>query len=205
MTVREADGRSWFIYWATVSDDGMRLVVTYHGGCSTNTRRCTGGADWLDVSSGSLERCQGQEFEASGCTGQVHGMLEPYGNGFVAARGLPAVGIVDRDLHQMRLVQTRLRTHMMDFALSGGTLYALGDCAKGTGLRAVLIERGTSRRLGPRWLCGERIMVTRRTLAIATTGRFAAGAVTLVDRGTGRVIRELSVASDPVDVVAGLR
>jgi hypothetical protein len=203
MTVREADGRSWFIYWATTSDDGRRLVVTYHGGCSNNTRRCTGGADWLDVTSTGMLRCPEQEFPASGCTGQVHGMVEAYRDGFVAARGLPAIGVVDHDLRQVRLLQTHLRTHLMDFALSGRTVYALGDCAKGTGLRAVSIEADTSRRLGPRWLCGERIAVGRRTLAISTIGRFTTGTVTLLDRGSGRVIRELSVASDPVDVVTG--
>jgi hypothetical protein len=45
VTVREADGRSWFVYWAAFSVDGTRLVATYHGGCNGEyLRRCTGGA-----------------------------------------------------------------------------------------------------------------------------------------------------------------
>jgi hypothetical protein len=87
----------------------------------------------------------------------------------------------------------------MDFALSGTTLYALGDCAKGTGLRAVSIETGASRRLGPQSLCGERITATRRALVVATTNRFDASVVTVFNILTGRVVRRLGLSSDPLD------
>lgn len=203
-TVREADGRSWFVYWSALSADGRRLVVSYHGGCYPEyIKRCAGGADWLDITSGALNRCQAQEFPSSGCGGQVHGMIEPYRNGFIAARGLPSVAVYDRDLRLTRLVQTRLRTHLMDFAISSDVLYALGGCAKGAGLRAVSIRSGTSRRFGPSSLCGQRITVTPRAIVVATTSRNDTSALTVVERLTGRAVQRLNLGSDPLDVVAG--
>ena len=186
VTVREAGGRSWLVYWAAFSGDGSRLVITYHGGCNPDyIQRCTGGADWLDVSSGALERCQGQEYQSSGCSGQVHGMIEPFVNGFVAARGLPAVAVLDRDLRQVRLVQTRLRTHLMDFTLGGGTLYVVGDCAR---VRAY----GRSQLRAVRRAASDRdryaVSGSRRPSARSRsprTGRFATRSVSLVDRRTG--------------------
>lgn len=204
VTVREADERSWFVYWGALSADGKRLVVSYHGGCNPEyVQRCTGGADWLDIAGEGLVRCPAQAYPSTGCNGQVHGMVEPYGDGFLAARGLPAVAVLDRDLRELRRVNTRLRTHLMDFAHDDEVLYALGDCGKGTGLRAVPIDGGASRRLGPPSLCGERIAVARRALVVANTGRLKPRAVTVVELATGRVIRRLGLRSAPLDVVAG--
>lgn len=205
LTVREGGPHDWFVYSAALSVDGSRLILSYHGGCGEGPVRCTGGADLLDT--GTLVRCEGQAYRDSGCLGDVHGTVEPYGEGWIAARGEPSVGTLDREGRTLRTLDTRLRTHLMDFALAGDALYALGDCFKGAGVRVVSLADGSSRALGPRSVCGSgaaagarSLVVIRREVNVPLTPYRQSGVV-LVDRRSGRVARVLATRSTPLDVL----
>jgi hypothetical protein len=58
VTVREADGRSWFVYWAAFSVDGTRLVATYHGG-SRHASIWSISACWVAMMSSAIEMSSG--------------------------------------------------------------------------------------------------------------------------------------------------
>ena len=87
VTVRPADGHMWWIYWGSARNDASRVVLSYHGGCyPDSTDLCTGGADWLDVSGATFLRCEAPATR-SGCLAEAHGMIEPYGVGWIASTG----------------------------------------------------------------------------------------------------------------------
>jgi hypothetical protein len=79
VTVREGEPHDWFVYFAALSADGSRLVLSYHGGCGEGPVRCTGGADLFDTA--TLVRCEGQAYRDSGCLGDVHGPSSRTGRG----------------------------------------------------------------------------------------------------------------------------
>jgi hypothetical protein len=117
------------------------------------------------------------------------------------------VGILDRDGRTLRTVDTRLRTHLMDFALAGDALYALGDCFKGAGVRVVSLADGSSRALGPRSVCGSGIAAGARSLAVVRPEvnvpplPHRQRGVLLIDRRSSRIVRVLGTRSTPLDVL----
>jgi hypothetical protein len=205
VTVREGEPHDWFVYSAALSADGSRLVLSYHGGCGEGPVECTGGADLLDAA--TLVRCEGQAYRSSGCVGDVHGTVEPYGEGWIAARGEPPVRILDHDGRTLRTVNTRLRTHLMDFALAGDALYALGDCFKGVGVRVVSLADGSSRVFGPQSVCGSGIAAGARSLVVVRREvnvpllPYRQRGVVLIDRRSSRIVRVLRTRSTPLDVL----
>jgi hypothetical protein len=203
--VREGEPYDWFVYSAALSLDGSRLLLSYHGGCGDGPVQCTGGADMLDTA--TLRRCEGQAFRGSGCLGDVHGAVDHYGDGWIAARGEPPVGILDRDGRMLSTFDTRLNAHLMDFALADRALYALADCFKGSGVRTVSLADGSSRAFGPRSVCGSGIAagagtvaIIRREVNVPLVPRRQRGIV-FVDRRSGRIVRTLGTRSTPLDVV----
>ena len=169
-TVREANRLEWWTYWAALSGDERRLILSYHGSNTT-------GADVLTLSGTGFTPCAPTRTLSprSGCSGVVHGMAEPYGDGFVGATGGTRVVVLDGRGEVVRSVRTGLQTHHMDFALSrGGRLFGIGACGKLGGLWAVGIETGSNLRLRPargsRQLCGSRVAVAGRRLLVATGG-----------------------------------
>lgn len=205
VTLRKGEPHDWFIYAAALSGDGGRLIVSYHGGCGEGRVRCTGGGDAIETS--TLARCTGQAFRDSGCVGDIHGLVEPYGDGWIAARGEPRVGLLDGAGRTRETIDTELQTHLMDFALAGKTLYALGDCFKGAGIRALSPATGSSRTVGPASICGVGIAAGRRSLVVirrdvtVPLGPRLHRGIVLLDRRTGRLVRELRTQSTPLDVL----
>lgn len=204
-TVRAANRLEWWTYWAALSADERRLILTYHGSNTT-------GGDVLTLSGTGFAPCTptGRAFARSGCANDVHGMAEPYGEGFVAATGGTRVVVLDARGEVLRRVRTGLQTHHMDFALSGtGRLFGIGPCGKIGGLWAVDLEAGTNVRLRPargsHRLCGSRVVAGGGTLLVATGGAvvpFVAipPAVLVLDERSGRTLRRIRTGSFALDL-----
>jgi hypothetical protein len=208
-TVREANRLEWWTYWAALSGDERRLILSYHGSNTT-------GADVLTLSGTGFSPCAPTRtvFARSGCSGDVHGMAEPYGEGFVAATGGTRVVVLDPRGEVVRRVRTGLQTHHMDFALAedGRTLVGVGPCGKIGGLWAVDLEAGTNVRLRPArgstQLCGSRIVAAGGRLLVATGGgappyQWIRPAVLVLDGRSGRTVRRIPTGSFALDVVPG--
>jgi len=214
-TVRNANGHDWWIYTAAISTDERRLLVSYHGASTT-------GVDWIDITGTRFGRCREEPlFPGAACAGNVHGGVEPYRDGVLAATGSHTIVELSRDGGVVRNLETRLRrTHLMELALDpdGARLYAVGSCYKGGGLGRVDLRTGRSRVLAqpeavariygklPE-ICGDRIAVARGSvLAIAKTSSASpssrrSGALLLVDSLSGRLIRKVATPAEPVDVI----
>jgi hypothetical protein len=206
-TVRAANRLEWWTYWAALSGDERRLILSYHGSNTT-------GADILELSGTAFAPCPptATVFERSGCSGAVHGMAEPYGDGFVAATGETRIVVLDARGEIVRWVRTGLQTHHMDFALGadGRTLYGVGPCEKIGGLRAVDLETESHVRLRPARgstkLCGSRIVAAAGRLIVATGGgappyQWVPPAVLLLDERSGRTLRRIRTGAFALDVV----
>jgi hypothetical protein len=157
-TVRRARGRDWWTYWGALSSDETTLVLSYHGGCGPGYfRACTTGADQLDVSADNVAPCNTRSRTYSGCLGPVHGAVAAHGDGFVASTGSPKVLELDGRGRKIGSLRTRLNTHLMQIAVAGPRLYALGSCALGGGLSTFDLRTRSVRM----WtdLCGERLSV----------------------------------------------
>lgn len=204
-TVRPANRLEWWTYWAALSADERRLILTYHGSNTT-------GADVLTLSGTRFAPCAPTRtaFPRSGCAGDVHGAAEAYGEGFVAATGGTRVVVLDERGEVVRRVRTGLQTHHMDFALGeGGRLFGIGPCGKIGGLWAVDLEDGRSVRLRPARgstrLCGSRVIAARARLFVATGGGvppFVAipPGVLILDQRSGRTLRRLRTSAFALDI-----
>jgi hypothetical protein len=212
--VREAAGRSWYVYWISLSSDERSVALTYHGGCDGTADTCTTGADVLALDGASVRGCVPLEprFRGAACTPDVHGAAVPYADNFLAATGAPPLVEVDRGGRVVRRFTTGMATHLMDLAVDAGkrTAYAVGSCEKGGGLRAVDLDSGAVRRLrtarGSRALCGSRVAVASSGLLVVATGRAIAvlprigSAVLVVDSRSGRTVRRFRVGTRIADV-----
>lgn len=222
-TVREAEGRDWSVTSATLSPDGSRLAVSYHGGCSGEAPDlCTGGADLVDLEQGQREPCA-EPYPGSGCV-NAHGDVDFYGDGLLAASGGGKILRLDGDGRELEQLDTRLgNSHVMDFALdrARGELVAAGPCQHAGGLAKVRLEDGRVRLLArpdpahaatPQLptsapVCGTRVALLRTLVAVAPISTPVAapsgrGRVVLADRATGRVRATIALAAEPVDLVA---
>jgi hypothetical protein len=204
-TVREANRLEWWTYWAALSGDERRLILSYHGSNTT-------GADVLTLSGTGFTPCAPTRtvFPRSGCSGDVHGMAEPYRDGFVGATGGTRVVVLDARGEVVRSVRTGLQTHHMDFALGrSGRLFGIGTCGKLGGLWAVGIETGSNVRLRPargsRQLCGSRVAVAGGRLLVATGGgappyQWIRPALVSLDQRTGRRLWRVPTAAFVLDI-----
>ncbi len=161
-TVRPADGRAWWILSGTATPDGSRIALSYHGFNTT-------GADWLEVTPDGLRRCSvPSPFPSSGCIG-LHGMIEPYGKGWIGATGEEFLLEFDESGRELRQLHSGLRNeHLMNFAFTanGKGLLVLGSCSYSRGgLRRVSLVTGTST-LVRRGFCGEGLAVGHSALVV---------------------------------------
>jgi hypothetical protein len=208
-TVREANGRDWWVASAALSPDRERLAISYHGGCSPDTPQlCTGGADVIDLERGAREPCI-EPFPSSGCV-DAHGHVEFLGDSVLVATGSQQIRIV-----RGATLDTRLgNSHVMNFAIDPvrDELFAAGPCHHLGGLSHVELTSGTARLLVPPQgpttpVCGNRVALLPRLVAVAPIGTAVAeprtaGRVLLVDRRNGRVRARIALDAEPVDVLS---
>jgi hypothetical protein len=198
VTVRPAGGHSWWIYWGSARPEGQ-IALSYHGGCFPDAiALCTSGADLIDAGGTSLRPCEPQQ-DRFGCLGEAHGMIEPYGVGWIAATGGETLVQYGRTGNVLRHLHTGItRDHVMDFAfnVTRSRLYALGSCGRGGWLRRVSLAGGspTVIRAG---VCGDGLVVGRTAFLIRRGN-------TLELRGlrTGTRLHQGRLGADILDVIA---
>jgi hypothetical protein len=169
VTVRPADGHMWWIYWGAARDDASSVVLSYHGGCYPDaTELCTSGADWVDADGVTLRSCQ-MPASRSGCLAETHGMIEPYGVGWIATTGSESLVQYGQHGNVLRRLHTGLRRdHVMNFAFNvdRSRLYVLSSCLYGRdGLRRVSLSGGPSRLVRAK-ICGESLAVARMAFVV---------------------------------------
>jgi hypothetical protein len=193
ITVRPPDGHSWWIYWGAARGDASRMALSYHGG--------TSGADWIDVSGAELRAC---EIPAPrpflGCLPEAHGMIEPYGVGWIATTGGESLVQYGQRGNVLRSLHTGLRRdHVMNFAFNAdrSRLYVLSSCLYGRdGLRHVSLSGGPSRLVRAK-ICGESVAVARTAFVVRRTN-----AIDVRRPRTATLRRTQEFRSDVLDVVA---
>jgi hypothetical protein len=171
VTVRPANGHMWWIYWGAARDDASSIVLSYHGGCYPDvTELCTSGADWVDAG-GTLRSCQVPP-SRSGCLAEAHGMIEPYGVGWIATTGGESLVQYGQRGNILRSLHTGLRRdHVMNFAFNAdrSRLYVLSSCLYGRdGLRRVALSGGPSRLVRAK-ICGEGVAVAPTAFVVRRT------------------------------------
>jgi hypothetical protein len=201
-TVRSTDGQAWWILSAAARPDGSRIALSYHGFGTT-------GADWLDVTADGLRRCNTTPpFSSSGCIG-LHGMIEPYGRGWIGATGGEYLLQFDEAGRELRRLHSGLRNeHLMNFTFTsnGKGLLALGSCdySRG-GLRRVSLASGTST-LVRRGFCGDGLAVGRTALVVIRNAGVVPYATSRADLelrrpGSGRLLAKRTVSASVLDLV----
>jgi hypothetical protein len=211
-TVREAEGHDWWVAAAALSPDRRRLTISYHGGCTGETRElCTTGADVVDVATGSRATCV-EPHSSSGCI-SAHGQVDFVDGGLIVATGSPELRLLGADGRTAAVVDTKLgNSHVMDFHIDRGRreLLAAGPCQHFGGLSAVTLPRGPVRLIAPPTggrVCGHRVTVSRDVVVVAPIETASAdpssgGRVLLVSRRNGRVRASVRLGAEPVDVLA---
>ena len=198
VTVRQANGHRWWIYWGAARDDASSVVLSYHGGCYPEaTELCTSGADW--VNAGGTLRCPAPP-SRSGCLAEAHGMIEPYGVGWIAATAGESLVQYGQRGNILRNLHTGLRRdHVMNFAFNvdRSRLYVLSSCLYGRdGLRRVSLSGGLSRLVRAK-ICGERLAVARTAIVVGRTN-----AIDVRGAKTAALRRTQEFRSNVLDVVA---
>lgn len=205
-TVRSARGRDWLVYRGVVSADERRLFISYHGSDTT-------GADFLRISGKRLSRCTVKTRPGQGCIGDVHGNIEAYGAGIVASTGDSHVILqFDRDGRMTRLWRTKLRTHLVEFAVDRQSrrLYAIGSCNQSGGLSEIDTLAESARVVVPpssqSGVCGERLAVSPDAVLALTNIEVPVfpeipGAVRFINGEKGTLIRSVPTPSGPLDVL----
>jgi hypothetical protein len=167
-TVRPAGGHSWWIYWGAARPDASQIVLSYHGGCSGDAiTLCTSGADWIDATGPLLRPCDAEQ-ERLGCMAEAHGMVEPYGAGWIAATGGERLLQYGRSGNVLRTLHTGIENdHLMELAFNAtrSRLYVLGSCGTRGGLRQVSLS-GAAPTLVGRGICGDGLVVGRTVFLI---------------------------------------
>jgi hypothetical protein len=193
ITVRPRDGHSWWIYWGAARGDASRVALSYHGG--------TSGADWVDVSGTELRPCQiPAPRPLLGCLPDAHGMIEPYGVGWIATTGGESLVQYGQRGNILRSLHTGLRRdHVMNFAFNAdrSRLYVLSSCLYGRdGLRRVSLS-GSPSRLVRAKICGESLAVARTAFVVRRTN-----AIDVRHPKSASLRRTQEFRSDVLDVVA---
>jgi hypothetical protein len=143
--LRPADGRMWWIYW----------------GSADATQLCTSGADVFDLAGHMLNRLE-----------EAHGMVEPYGVGWIAATGGESLVQYGRNGNVLRRLHSGIEhDHVMSFRFTRDRsgLVVISSCLYShEGLRRVSLQTGSSRLVRGR-ICGEAALPARTALLIRQT------------------------------------
>jgi hypothetical protein len=201
-TVRNAEGRAWWILSAAARPDGSRIALSYHGFGTT-------GVDWLDVTADGLRRCNvPPSYSSSGCI-SLHGMIEPYGRGWIGATGDEFLLQFDEQGQELRRLHSGLQNeHLMNFTFTanGKSLLVLGSCdySRG-GLRRVSLTTGTST-VVRRGFCGEGLVVGRTALVVIRNAGVVPYATTRAELelrrpGSGRLLSRRTLSASVLDLV----
>lgn len=208
-TLHGFDGREWVPYAGTVSPDERYLAVTYHGAD-------TSGADLFTLPEVAPARCRAPPPPGSGCVQRAHGAAAFYGRRLLYATGGPALESAAFGGTATHRWMTDLgEQHIMEFALDARRELAnvAGACGYGTGIVEADLDRTTVRALGDASAGGRsNVCATRIALAdndhvvVAITERpvpnpARRGAIALVSRATGRIVRTVNTEAEPVDVL----
>jgi hypothetical protein len=200
LTVRPTDGHMWWIYWGSARGDGTRVALAYHGGCFAEaTQLCTSGADWIDADGATLHRCQAQASRSFlGCLQDAHGMIEPYGAGWIATTGGESLVQYGAKGDVLRRLHTGIRKdHVMSFAFNDdrSRLYALSSCSYSTeGLRRVSLSGGRPTLVGRR-ICGDGLVVGRTAFLVRR-----GSAIDLRDVRTAKLLEVRGLGADVLDL-----
>ena len=192
-TVRPAERHWWWEWWGAAAADGRSLALAWHGGCNADSGTlCKTGADLVDVSGAEPRACP-RDATADGCVHEVHGAIEPYRGGWIAATGDETLLVLDRGGRVVRRLHSQLRDHVMSFALdaSDGRLFVLGTCYLGAdGLREVSLATGRSR-LVARHVCGSDPVIGPKGTILTVAAKNVSPGYDLVvlSRSSGRVLR----------------
>jgi hypothetical protein len=206
--VHVSGGLDWWVYQAVVEPGEASLLVSYHGTSTT-------GADRFVLRPRGVQPCERPPGTRAGlaCI-SLHGRVEPYRGGLLAATGDPrTILVLDREGHEVRRLDPHLDgNHLMEFALdrSRGLLYSVGSCGYNGGLVGLAVATNRSRLLerpGNRRICGDRaVVLSSSLLAIDRTplpvpGFGSGGAIQFVRRLDGALVHETPTQADAVDLV----
>lgn len=185
--VRPAEGRMWWIYWA--SADATRVALSYHGGCYPDaTQLCTSGADVLDLSGHMLNRLD-----------EAHGMIEPYGVGWIATTGSESLVQYGSKGNVLRRLHSGIEhDHVMNFRFTrdrSGLLVISSCLYSHEGLRRISLRTGSSRLVRGK-ICGEAAIPSRTGLVVRQIA-----ALDVRDSGTARLRHRSSFKANILDVI----
>jgi hypothetical protein len=198
-TIRPAEGHMWWIYRAAANSDATRITLSYHGGCSGEAPQlCTSGADWIDVDGQRLRRCELPTARV-GCMEDVHGMVEPYGVGWIGTTGTESLVQYGRSGNLLRKLHSGIRRdHVMNFAFSRDRswIYVISSCLYShEGLRRVAVKTGTPMLVRGK-ICGEHVVVGRTALLVRQRR-----ALEIRRPGAAQLRRRHEFATDVLDVI----
>jgi len=216
-------GFDWWVYQGAVSSDEHRLFISYHGSNLAANVRPTTGVDTFDIGRNGLVRCSSRTSTNQGCI-HAHGGLVQVGDHLLVATGTALIREVDNRGQVIREFDTRLNTHLMDFALDAITrkVYAVAPCLFGSGFSVLDLGSGSEPTVQPDHSatnlkakaallhvaapCGYRIAVGPDNLVVVAqasspTPGGGPGRLMFLDSSTGNVIRAIAVDSEPIDVL----
>jgi hypothetical protein len=159
--------RDWSVYWAAVSADERRLMLTYHGGNTT-------GADWLDVSGGAFTRCPSRRYRNRACVFEVHGSITPYRDGFLATTGSEGpfgkLIQIGADGHVTRRLRVRPYAHLMAFGLDADRSVAyISACSRHPAIRSLDLVHGHLQSHPSGRYCGDPLALGHGYLALSAS------------------------------------
>jgi hypothetical protein len=209
-TIRPAERHDWWEWRGEVSANGRWLALSYHGGCGGGfAELCTSGTDLIDLNQTAPQpSCAQPTAPNLGCIADVHGSVEPFGEGWIAATGderlllLDAAGTTLRELHS-----GFENEHLMEFAIdpARSTVFALATCFYAReGLRAISIDVGTSR-LVRRGVCGSDVTLGPRStlLAVPSSDARAGNEIVAISRSSGGIVRRWRFSPAVVAITDG--
>lgn len=220
-TVRRAEGRirDWLVFSGAVSPDERRLFVSYHG-------TSTSGVDWIDITSGGLERCSKRSPTGEGCVPSAHGGVQAYHDGALVTAGGTQIEEIGREGEVIKKWDARLgrHNHLMEFAMYSGAseLFALGSCGDVGGLSRLDLQADSAELLAPthregvlfsdpsarqRAVCGDALAagpgsllaVGKAKTPMAEAG--TQGSLLGVDGTSGKWLFSIETPAEPADVL----
>jgi hypothetical protein len=207
-TARTGRNGNWSVYRGVLSKDERLLYVSYHG-------PVTSGADVFRVDEQRRVECPTPPKPRLGCFRLVHGNMEPFRDGLVAATGDFGFIQLEPDGTISGRWDAGLEgNHLTEFTLDRGEgrIYAVGSCGYAGGFSVVDLASDRVRVLvppasPPAPVCGERITPAPGSLFIVgkierpepSPGK--RGELLIVDAETGRLRRTISTPAEPVDVL----
>ena len=195
-------GRDWAVHAGALTADEQRLILTYHGANTT-------GADWIDVGSGGLRRCEVRDPDRA-CLFEIHGDVEPYGDGFLATTGSRVVAISREGRLVKRLPLVPENVHLMNFALHRSDLY-VASCGSKPAIHRLDLATGRVETMRSGRFCGAALAAGAGVLVTsADTVRHGHAEdaprlrlIALADPGAGLAIRHRGRPLDAIILAPG--